>query len=43
MSNGYTKETASPVSQKQEQGPSEQPLWNTESLQTFVQSPSKIK
>lgn len=30
MSNSYTKETVSPVSQKQEQGPSEQSLWNRE-------------
>lgn len=43
MSNSYTKETVSPVSQKQEQGPSEQSLWNRDSLQTFAHTPSKIK
>lgn len=39
--NGYTKETVSPVSKKQELSPSEQSLWNKDSLQTFVHNQSK--
>ena len=41
MTNSYTKETVSPVSKKQERSPSEQSLWNKDSLQTFVHNQSK--
>lgn len=41
MTNGCTKETVSPVSKKQELSPSEQSLWNKDSLQTFVHNQSK--
>lgn len=41
MTISYTKETVSPVSKEQEQSPSEQSLWNKDSLQTFVHNQSK--
>lgn len=41
MTNSHTKETVSPVSKKQELSPSEQSLWNKDSLQTFVHNQSK--
>lgn len=41
MTNSYTKETVSPVSKKQAARPSEQSLWNKDSLQTFGRNQSK--
>lgn len=41
MTNSYTKETVSPVSKKQAARPSEQSLWNKDSLQTFGCNQSK--
>lgn len=40
-SSSHTKETVSPVSKKQERSPSEQALWNKDSLQTFIYNQSK--
>lgn len=41
MTHCCTKETVSPVSKKQGPSPSEQSLWNKDSLQTFVHNQSK--
>lgn len=42
MTRSCTKETVSPVSKKQERSPSEQSLWNKDSLQTFCSQPIRI-